>query len=264
MSCASKEIQRPRPVKILDCPELTKQILERDRFFSSIRGSASIKSGDFSFDADVAATSPAGLRVEVSGALGVKIGLLVMNEKWVKFVVPREKLVLRIPRKELDENTIRSERFLSAVVLPLPPHLLVEAVTTQSLLASGAKVLACRYSHEHNWYELKLADSLTKGGAHLYVDPSTLAPLQVLRFDSFLPNLDDETSQRFSYRIQFSHLQGSGLATIPARAELTSRKMGLGQESKTELRWSQVQAWSEATMASYEFSESSIFRVKDY
>lgn len=261
VSCATREAPRPRPLQILDCPEVANKIIERDRFFVAIRGSATVKGPQMSFDADVAARSPSDLRVEVSGPLGVKIGLLVMNQDWVRFVVPREELILRIPKSELDKKTLRAEKFLSAIVVPLPPDLLVSAITTQSPLARGAKVLACRYSPAENRYELRMADAKGKGGTILAVDPTTLAPLESLRYEDFLPDLGSEASKRHSYRIVFNDLQGSGASTLPARARLwTSRR----EVPDTELKWVRVEVWPDVTNAAFDFKNAASFKVKEY
>lgn len=233
----------------------------RDRLFQAIRGTASIKGEQMSFEADIAARSPSELRVEVSGPLGVKVGLLVMNEAWVRFVVPREKVVLQIPKAELDKRSLRAERFLSAIVVPLPPDLLVAAVTTQSPLALGAKTLACRYLPEENVYELRLADAKSKGGTILSVDPTTLAPLESRRYDSFLPDLGSEQSKRYSYRIVFKELQGQAMSTIPSTISLwTSPKT----KPITELKWVRVEVWPEAGDRTFDFEAGTAFRIKDY
>lgn len=214
-----------------------------------------------SFEADVAARSPSDLRVEVSGPLGVKIGLLVMNQEWVRFVVPREELILRIPKSELDKKTLRAEKFLSAIVVPLPPDILVEAITTQSPLARGAKVLACRYSAEENRYELRMADAKGKGGTILAVDPTTLAPLEWLRYDAFLPELGSDASRRHSYRIVFNELQGEGASTLPARARLWTN---LNKAPDTELKWVKVEVWPDAMDGAFDFKDVGSFKVKEY
>jgi len=214
-----------------------------------------------SFDADIAARSPDELRVEVAGPLGVKVGLLVMNPEWVRFVVPREKLIMQIPKSELDRKTLRADRFLSAIVVPLPPDLLVAAVTTQSPLAVGAKMLACRYQAEKNVYELRLADARSKGGTILSVDPTTLAPVEWQRYEAFLPDLGSEQTERHSYRIVFKDLQGQGLSTIPARATLWSYP---ANSPISELKWVRVEVWPDATKEVFDFKHSAAFKVKDY
>lgn len=238
--------------------------MERDRFFQAIRGTVMVRNAELSFEADVAARAPSDLRVEVSGPLGVKIGLLVMNEEWVKFAVLRDKLLLRIPKAEIEKRSLRAERFLSAIVVPLPPSVMVEAVTTQSPLANGAKLLACRYSHEFNRYELRLADPKSKGGTHLAVDPSTLAPLEWRRYDAFLPDLGSSAAERYDHRIVFGRLQGGGLATMPAEAGLWVSEKARSAKPETELKWSQVEAWPDALNSAFDYNAPAAFRVKDY
>lgn len=214
-----------------------------------------------SFDADIAARSPSELRVEIAGPLGIKLGLLVMNAEWLRFVVPREKLIMQIPKAEINKKSLRAERFMSAVVVPLPPELMIAAVTTQSPLAVGAKMLACRYLPEENVYELRLADTKTKGGTILSVDPTTLAPLEWRRYESFLPDLGSELAKRYSYRIVFKELQGQALSTIPAKATVWA------YPSKTplsELKWVRVEVWPDPVDTAFEFKKSASFRVKDY
>jgi hypothetical protein len=261
VSCASQERQRPRPIKLLDCPDISKQLVQRDRLFTAIRGSATIRGNQMSFDADIAARSPSELRVEVAGPLGIKLGLLVMNDDWVKFVVPREKLVMQIPKSEIDKKTLRAERFLSAIVVPLPPDLMIAAVTTQSPLAVGAKMLACRYLPKENVYELRLADAGSRGGSILSLDPTTLAPLEWRRYESFLPDLSSDQVERYSYRVVFKDLQGQAMSTIPAKSSLWSLP---SKEPISELKWVRVEVWTDPIDSAFEFKHSASFTIKDY
>ncbi len=229
--------------------------------FQAIRGSATMRGEQMSFDADIAARSPSELRVEVAGPLGIKLGLLVMNNEWVKFVVPREKMIMQIPKSEIDKKSLRAERFLSAIVVPLPPDLMVAAVTTQSPMALGAKLLACRYVPQENAYELRLADSKTKGGTILSVDPTTLAPLEWRRYESFLPDLGSEQAKRYSYRIVFKELQGQALSTIPSKATLWAYP---STSPISELKWVRVEVWPEPLDTAFDFKHGAAFKVKDY
>lgn len=260
-ACASREVPRPRPVKILDCPDLNRHISERDSAFRSVRGTAQVRGPDMSFEADIAARTPSDLRVEVAGPLGIKVGLLVMNAERVRFVVPREKTVLQIAKSELDKKSLRAERFLSAIVVPLPPDLLVAAVATQSPLASGARMLACRYLAEENFYEVRLADPKTKGGSILAVDPTTFAPLRWRRYDAFLPELGSEAAARYTYRVDFGDLTGQGLSTIPAKAALF---VAPKTAPVSEFKWVRVEVWADPPDSTFDFEHSASFRVKEY
>jgi len=245
---------------VLSCLDLEKQIVERDRAYTAIRGNAEVKSKDFSFDANIAARAPSDLRVEVSGPLGVKVGLLVMNKKWIQFFIPRKRLILRLPKSELDKNSMRAERFLSSIVLPLPPKQLVAAITTRSLIAEGGKVLDCEYRAESNSYRLAIASPNKIGGQVLEIDPTSFAPIILRVYDSLRPRLNFAGSSRYAYRVEFANLIGEGMAVIPSRAKLFS---GTSNDQMV-LEWDRVEVWNDPVDSAFSLTRNASYVVKDY
>lgn len=255
-ACATRG-SRPRPERIESCTAVYEKVRFRDQFFEGLKGKATVESNGYSVDAELALYSPGFARAEVRGPFGMSLGLLILNEKWLQLFVPREASVYRFPATELAKDTLRRERFLKLLPIPLVPDLTFEALLTRTALPATDASLSCDYDRGENVYRIRVPAS--NGGRIVWVDPADYSPLKVFFFDRALPKLGPRV-ERMLYTANFSRSIGAGAATLPRQIEVTD------QEGRRRLRflWQGAEGWKNPDPKIFEWEPPASAQVHDF
>lgn len=217
------------------CKEVLARIQAREQFYTSLRGSARIEARGETIDLDLAMMRPYFLRAEVSGPLGIRVGLVQVNSEWAQFYEARNRRVRRLPFEEFQKNSLRRERFLAALPVPfLGPNFVDYSLSRTGLPSdeSGEKLLrSCDYKGSSNVYEVLFVEEalLEKQNRwHLVeIDPTNFFPI---RHRSLLMPLNavlsaDELSwDAPEWDLKYSNFLGEGFSTLPRRLQVYQRK----------------------------------------
>ncbi len=263
MACTttSKELQRPLPTKIETCATVAERTHYRDERMEALRGSAVLETKDHSLDLELAVVWPGLSRVEITGALGIRLGMLVWNEDWLQVFLPRDNVVYRIPAVEMEKNSPRRARFLEQVPFPLFPEAYFDSLLTRVGVRSRfEKDLECRFVEEERAYRARF--TTRQGGRMVWIDPTSFAPQRVLYFDKQqkLPELHAPVeSMRPVLEARYSDFQGEGLATLPAQLVLFSA----GQK-QLSFFWKTAEVWNTIRKESFKWQPGASISVKEF
>ena len=221
-----------------------------------MRGRAWAQSTGLNLDLELALYSPRRARVEMTGPLGVRVGLLVMNSEWAQLYIPREKAVFRFPAEEMNRDTARRERFFKLLPFRVEPELLIEALESRTGLPPDTSI-DCRYDGERNAYWVRFVRP-EGGGKVAWVDPTTMAPLELRHFDRELPATSAK-EERPDWKVLYSRFTGQGPSTLPSRVEFYSPK---GRELTFE--WSSAETWDHPDEKIFEWKPAPELTIRDY
>ncbi len=198
----------------------------------------------------------------MSGPLGMALGLFVRNESWVYFFVPREKVVFRFPSEEFDKNTLRRDRFMSLLPLPIEPASFREALLSRVGLPTDKEALEktqCRFDDKENLYWLRLPNpGGMRGGRWVAVDPVDFYPVKAYVFDRDMPELN-EKPERYLAEFQFSQVRGEGPATLP-----TKIWMGRGRKNFLSVNWREAEQWKNPDLRVFQWQPPASLNLQDY
>jgi hypothetical protein len=186
-------------------------------------------------DLDLAMMSPYFLRAELAGPLGVRMGLVQINNDWVQFYDSRKRQVERLPLDEFRKNSLRRDRFLAVLPFPIPgPHFVDYALSRSGLPddESGEKLLrSCVYDEDRNAYEILYVDKSeleTHYSWHLLeIDPTNFFPLRhriSLRPRAQVLTNKDTSWSLAEWDLRYSHFVGEGFATLPRVLDVYRRE----------------------------------------
>ena len=240
----------------------------RDQFFMALRGKASASGKDLNVDLELAVADPDKARLEFSGPLGIRLGMLLMNSDWVQLYVPREKTVYRFPVAELSNDTLRRQRFLELLPLPVVPAAFFDALLTRVALPKNLsyQVLQptreaqgfCESDHEAGAYRIRVPTPNGFGGRWVWVDPESFAPVRALYFDRNLP-LVLRGHERPTVELKFSDFKGAAASTLPTHVQVFSE----GKEV-LNFQWAAAERWESYDPSVFEWRPAASMTVKDY
>lgn len=230
----------------------------RDQFFAALRGRAWVEAPSMKVDLEVGLQDPQFARAEISGALGMKVGLFLINEKWVQIYIPREKSVFRFPTAEMEKDTARRARFAKMVPLSVDPQLAVRALLTRVDPPAKLAPDACRFDAEKNAYEFRWKDA--DGYRLTRLDPTTYAPLEIFYFRSERGIPAAGSEDRADWHVLYSEFTGEGTATLPSRIEFIAPAKG----RELVWEWVSVEAWQDVPRAAFEWQAPAGVTVQDY
>ncbi len=214
----------------------------------------------YTADLEAAVALPYFVRMEISGPLGIKLGLLILNKEWVMLFVPREKTVFRFPAAELKKDSLRRERFLKLLPVPLIPDLYMNSLLTRVGLPQKNSGIRCDYNEELNVYRVrvpKTSDS-TKGGRIVWLDPVQFVPLREYYFDGLLPDLNGDVGRATS-QVHYSRLLGDGANAFPSKIEFGSRN---GRDLR--FTWQSAERWTSVDEKVFDWQPPASIKIQDY
>lgn len=247
--------RRPRPKVVESCARVGDAIRYRDQFYKILRGKVWVESSDLKVNMEVALEAPGLARMEMTGPMGIRVGMLLMNDEWIQLYVPREKAVFRFPKAEAERDTLRRERFFRLLPLRVQPSLAVDALLTRVSLDEGL-VPECEYDDERNAYRLRFKKG--EGGRLVWVDPTSYAPLEIQHFTKGLPP-KGASEIRPDWRVVLSAFTGSGPSTLPSRLEFFSHQ---GRQLLYE--WNSAEAVPNLDPKVFQWQPPASLSVRDY
>jgi len=213
-----------------------------------------MQSKEYNVDATVGAFVPHFMRAEIAGPLGIKVGLFVMNEEWVQLFVPRENKVFRFPTDELARDSVRRDRFLSLLPLPIVPQLYFESLLTRSGLPDKDPAnLVCELREAEHDYQIRWTEPAVKGAARkreLLVDASTFHPMRFRESD---------VAGRDFLDVRFSKPAGEGTATFPRKIEIF-----LESTKRLTFTWKEAELWQNITSEPFDWKPPPGAQVQDF
>ncbi len=267
-SCSTSEESRRAIPPNKSCEEILPRIAFRDQFFTALRGKGSFESKAFDASADVelAVVASHKARLELTGPLGIRYGMLLVNDDWVQFYVPRENSVSRFPKSELYKDTVRRERFLKLVPLPVVPEAFFQGLLTQvggmpKEMKGNLPGVFCEVDREVRAYRIRFpGNSISEhGGRWIWVEGESFYPVKILYFERNLPIRFEPAQVRPSFEVRFAKFSGQGASTLPKRMELLV-------SGKTEMtfEWNSTERWESPDPAVFEWRPAASMDVKDY
>lgn len=249
------------PLRVEACPKLFDQLRLRDAHFEAFRGKAFLRTKDLSADLSMVMYSPHFLRAEVIGPMGVRVALLNFNRDWVQLYLPRENELFRLPQSEFKKSSARREAFLRLLPVPVIPEMVPDFLSTHVGLSKEANIsLGCFYSIQDNAYIVR--ESGGKMGRLIWLDPTTLSPLQQWVFKSFTPRPDaDLSSAEPSLVLKYSQPVGQGYATLRRKIELSR---GRDLATFLTLQWESAESWPNPLESVFDWSAPASSSVKEY
>ncbi|MBS1984550.1 MAG: hypothetical protein JST16_10290 [Bdellovibrionales bacterium] len=205
-------------------------------------------------DLVLALAMPNQARIEMSGPLGVKVGLFVMNAKWLQLYVPREKVVFRFPSSEAHRDTLRRDRFFQLLPVRVDPDIWVSALSGRVDLEGGLG--DCRYDPDRNAYRFRFR--WREGSKWVWVDPNSAAPTELMVFAKTFPEVAQAAELRPDLRVAFTEFQGVGPATLPTHMEFFTPS---GRQLVFE--WKNVEAWTSSADV-FEWTPPEGLQLRDY
>lgn len=228
----------------------------REAFYRGLRGRAWAESPGLTVDLELALAESNRARVEMTGPLSVRVGLLVMNAQWIQLYVPREKVVFRFPTAESVRDTARRDRFLKLLPFRVAPGLLIEALETRTGLRADEHP-ECTYDADRNAYRFRFRNA-SGGGRIAWIDPTSAAPLEIRHYEREVPNAPAK-EERPDWKVLYSHLVGEGPSTLPSRIEFHSPK---GKQLTFE--WSSAERWEQPDDRVFDWQPPAALMVRDY
>lgn len=181
----------------------------------------------------------------------------MLNDKWIQFYVPRQGTLYRFPASELSKDTVRRERFLKLIPVPLLPDSSLDSLLTRIGLPDELKASECDYDPRENVYRLRLPRAT--GGRIVWVNPVDYSPIKIFFFDRGLPKLQGGP-QRPLLIADFSKSVGNGPATLPRLIEI---KDAAGQ-SGLRFQWQSAEAWTNVDPRVFEWEAPASATVHDF
>lgn len=181
----------------------------------------------------------------------------MLNDKWIQFYVPRQGTLYRFPASELSKDTVRRERFLKLIPVPLLPDSSLDSLLTRIGLPDELKASECDYDPRENVYRLRLPRAT--GGRIVWVNPVDYSPIKIFFFDRGLPKLQGGP-QRPLLIADFSKSVGNGPATLPRLIEI---KDAAGQ-SGLHFQWQSAEAWTNVDPRVFEWEAPASATVHDF
>lgn len=220
--------------------------------------------------------SPIFLRAEIRGPLGIRLGLLQVNQDWIQFYDARQRLVKRLPFREFERNSLRREAFLSELPVALPAPFIVEAALSRTGIESFREIQEgfftkhCPYNEEIFAYELVykvpvpgVADA--ERWHRVYVDATDFYPLRhTTRIAPHSKRKPSNITSTFweagwEWDLSYSRFVGEGMGTLPRLLTVSSRS-GAG----FEFEWESAEPVTDRGAEIFQWRPSASMRVKDY
>jgi len=228
-----------------------------------------ISSATDSTELDLALMSPAYLRAEVTGPLGIRLGLIQINGDWVQFYDARKKLVHRLPYAEFAQNSERRERFLKILPVHIPgPFFLDLALSRSGYVSSGGEnsLRSCAYLESDNVYRLLfVARSEIRNHNRWHrvdIDPTYFFPLHhKTRMSEKSELLDDKDVSwaNSEWDLFYSQLKGEGYSTLPTLLQVTTRG-----EPLWSFEWVQAEPIKDRGPEIFQWQPTASTTVQDY
>lgn len=179
--------------------------------------------------------TPAFLRAEVSGPLGIRLGLIQVNQDWVYFYDARGKRrVHRLPYSEFAYDSARRDRFLEVLPVNIPGPFFLDLALSRSGIseAKDEKSLhSCDYVENDNVYRFLFvtpSEFKSKNRWHLVdIDPNSFFPLRHLTRltgASEMLNVKDKSWSVPEWKLEYSQLAGEGFSTLPRELKVFGRE----------------------------------------
>ncbi len=272
-ACASKpKPSRPRPAKLDTCAELAERIRARDSFYSSLRGGATLTARGRSVDLETALVSgeklkdlaelrQSGLaRIELVGPLGIRLGLVVLNPRWLYVFSISERTVYRFPAEELRKDTLRREALFAKLPVRISPDLFFLTFLGRVGLPDSAKAPECDFDPDEVAYRVRLPDG-ERGGRIVWVEPWAYYPLKALRFEGELPAFAKIGSEaaRPASTATYDRVLGEGPASLPSRIQVRLEPSG----ETLEFLWRRAEAWPNVDVSVFEWEPPAALKIID-
>ncbi len=283
-SCATSKIlkegrQRRAPDKIItQCQELFDALIGREQFYTSLRGTAilNVQNADpETVELNLAIATPIFMRAEVDGPLGIRMGLLQINDEWVYFYDTRKKLVRRLPTKEFSKEGLRRQVFLRELPVSLPDPFVIDAALSRSGLVDDLSIRDevsknyCPYLKREMVYELVYKEDSELNNLErwhrVWIDGKDLFPIKHLtrlapkskRQVQALGRAFWETA--IEWEMDYSYFSGEGTATLPRRMLVKNRS------SKVfSFEWRSAEPIKDRDATLFQWRPSASLRVQDY
>ncbi len=222
----------------------------------AIRGRGWVDSADQpSIDLDLALAKPIYARVEMSGPLGVRVGLLTANPDWMQLMISKERTLYRFPAEELRRNTLRRERFFKKIPIPLEPQFLVSALLTRVELPSQNSG-TCQFEDSTNAYLFVIP--MDSGARWIRVDPTSGMPLESLVFFRSRPPVAPPHELRPDIRVTYSKFLNQGLSSLPTHIEIQTTT-----DKPFTFEWTQAEAWKDVDHKIFDYTPPRGIRIED-
>ena len=251
------------------CKDLKPRVDGREHFFKSLRGEVRISSGRDSTDLDLALMTPAYLRAEVSGPLGVRLGLIQINPDWVQFYDIRHKTVHRLPFVEFAKDSVRRDRYLRVLPVMIPgPFFLDLALSRSGLSGSEGEISlrSCDYLQDENVYRLLFVTRSEFAGRNRWhrvdIDPTAFYPLHHLtRLTSSAELIDakDLSWANSEWDFRYSQFTGEGFSTLPRRLDVFQR-----EERLWSFEWVSAEPIQDRGPEIFQWRPGASISVQDY
>lgn len=218
-----------------------------------MRGQAWVRTKAGTADLELATVGTGRARFEMTGPLGIRLGLLVLGDRWIQSYAIRERVVVRFPTSELSKDTLRRARFFKLIPFKADPDVVLDAIAGRVGL-EGHEIASCDYDEAKNAY-------LLRGPSRwVWVDPSTKAPLEMWWFSKPVPKDAVVTSLHPEWTVVYSKLTGQGPSTFPSHLEFAT---GAGPEFAFE--WVAGEAWDGgAAPGAFEWTPPAGIEIRDY
>jgi len=223
----------------------------------------------------LAVATPIFLRAEVNGPLGIRMGLLQINQDWVYFFDTRKKSVKRLPMKEFARAGLRRQAFLRDLPVSLPDPFVIDAVLSRTGLIRDAKLDGgveqqhCPFLKDSMAYELIYKESAEIEGHERWhrvlVDARDYFPIR--HQTRLAPNSKRPASrlnkdfwrQAPEWDLTYDHFVGEGMATLPRKIDLSNRKQRV-----FTFEWREAEPVPDRDDRLFGWRPSASLKVQDY
>jgi hypothetical protein len=206
-----------------------------------------------SVDVELAVWDPDRARLEFTGPLGIRLGLLQINPEWVHLYLIRENTVFRIPTSELGTDSPRLKAFQQLAPVPL----LGEALFYTLLGRVDAKELKfkptgqdqCFYDKATGHYVVKQDAAIAR---EIWINRNAYYPHKMMFYI-------DKTVPGPWIELRFSGERGEGPATLLAKSEIW-----LDGQKKLSFEWDHAEVWDAPDPKVFEWAPKASMVIKDY
>ncbi len=264
-----------------DCDRVLEKIQFRNQFFKAIKGRGIIETPDLSLDVDIAAVDPAFLRLELSGPLGIRFALLVVNDRWTSLYIPRDSVIHRVPTSEFKgENSARAQYFLRQFPFDFRPEMLIPALLSRVNLKNSPEakctrikcvpILEKKVLNVENTCQLleprvrfqNLWEMHPNLGYPLSWQSGPAAPrkqAQEKKDEVTAVGSEGSVEKQPVDRVDYTAWMGSGVSSLPTELVVTLKS---GQ--KVDFSWVDAEKWEVPDLSIFDFKPPAKVMVKDY
>lgn len=212
--CASRDSRPPQ-----SCAAFLEQLRFREQFFGILRGSGRIRGPNLSMEVDLLVSRNGVVHVEISGPVGSRLGVLRLDQDFLRFYLVRDRLLYRIPTAELAAGTKRAQAFSKLLPFAVEPKLLISSLLGIAGVDALGSEYSCKYRGNSDTYEYSWSSLASQ---ETWIFGSDRVPRSLTRGDGM--------------SVEWSEIQGNPPSALASKVTLRR-----GQDELYSFTWSKVE-----------------------